>query len=154
MEHEINLRIILVKPTAGVDFAVQNGRGRIYEPMQKQRSVGKDLVFGFTVKVKGDRESAEPQFAGPVVQGPPADRFLYIDIGTLAGQDDSCWSRRMKIPLRGITWDIIDWLMSNPKSVLEASVPGTGTDGSPACATVKSFDGWKLVSARKFTDRV
>jgi hypothetical protein len=149
MEHEINLRIILVNPPTGVDFAVQKGRGRIYEPMQKQRSAGKDLVFVFAVNVKGDRKSAVPQFFGPVVQGPPANRFIYIDIGTLAGQDDSCWSRRMKIPLRGISWDMIDWLMSNPKSALEASVPGTGKDGSPACATVKSFDGWKLVRARK-----
>jgi hypothetical protein len=103
------------------------------------------LLFEFTVNVKGERKSAAPQFSGPVVQGPPADRFLYIDIGTYAGQEDSCWSRRMKIPLRGITWDMIGWLMDNPKSVLEASVPGTGRDGTPTCATVKPFDGWKLV---------
>ena len=148
MEQEINLRIVLVKPPAGVDFAIQNGRGRIYEPMQKQRSAGRDLLFEFTVNVKGDRKSSAPQFSGPVVQGPPAERFLYVDIGTLAGQEDSCWSRRMKIPLRGITWDMIDWLLNNPRSVLEASAPGTGRDGSPTCATVKPFDGWKLVGRK------
>jgi hypothetical protein len=44
---------------------------------------------------------------------------------------------------------MIDRLMSNPKAVLEASVPGTGKDGSPTCATVKSFDGWKFVRGGK-----
>src|SRR5689334_7725186 len=100
MESEIHLRIVLVKPPEGVDFAVQKGRGHAYEPVQKQRSAGKDLRFEFSINVKGDRKAAAPQFSGPFVQGPPADRFLYIDIGTLAGQHDSCWSRRMKIPLQ------------------------------------------------------
>jgi hypothetical protein len=61
MEQEINLRIVLVTPPAGVDFAVQKGRGRVYEPMQKQRSTGKDLLFEFCVNVKGDRKSADEQ---------------------------------------------------------------------------------------------
>jgi len=144
MEHEITLRIALVKPPAGVDFALQKGRGSIYEIVNKQRSQGRDLRFEFPVNVKGDRKAASPQFAGPFVQGPTQERFIYIDIGTAAGQFDSCWSRRLKIPLRGITWDSIDRLIADPKSVLETSVPGTGRDGGPTCATVKPFDGWRL----------
>jgi hypothetical protein len=33
-------------------------------------------------------------------------------------------------------------------AVLEARVPGTGKDGGPSCATVKPFEGWKLVQGR------
>jgi hypothetical protein len=77
---------------------------------------------------------------GPFVQGPPQQRFVYVDIGTYAGQADSRWSRRLKIPLEGIPAKTIP-----TGGVLEARVPGTGRDGGPNCATVKDFDGWKVV---------
>jgi hypothetical protein len=71
------------------------------------------------------------------------NRFIYIDIGTAAGQAD-IWSRRLKIPLTGITWSVIDQVNASSKAVLETHVPGTGKDGSPNCATVKPFDGWRV----------
>jgi hypothetical protein len=46
--------------------------------------------------------------------------------------------------LTGITWDIIDQVTADPKMILETTVPGTGKDGGPNCATVKPFDGWKV----------
>ena len=144
MEQELTLRIVLEKPPAGVDFGLQIGRGSNYETIQKQRSKAKDLHFEFTIGVKASRKDGTPVFVGPLVQGPPGERFIYIDIGTCAGQTDSCWSRRLKIPLSSITWDVIDRLLANSESVLETSVPGTGKDGGPTCATVKPFGGWKL----------
>ena len=145
MERALKLRIVLEKPTAGVDFGLQKGRGSDYETVQKQRSKGDDLSFEFTVAVKAGSKEAAPRFLGSLVQGPPVERFIYIDIGTSAGQADSCWSRRLKIPLTGITRDMIDRLLDHPEAVLETRVPGTGRDGGPNCATVKPFDGWKLV---------
>jgi hypothetical protein len=71
-------------------------------------------------------------------------RGIYVDIGTYAGQADSCWSRRLKIPLKGITWDTIDRLSARAEAVLETRVPGTGKDGGPNCATAKPFEGWEL----------
>jgi hypothetical protein len=142
MERELTLRIVLEKPPADVDFGLQKGRGSDYETIQTQRSKAKDLYFEFTVRVKASRKGAKPTLLGPFVQGPPDARFVYIDIGTLAGQADSCWSRRLKIPLSGITSDMIERL-SKSSAVLETHVPGTGRDGGPTCATVKPFDGWK-----------
>ena len=144
MERELTLRIVLEKPPAGVDFGLQKGRGSDYETIQKQRSKAKDLRFEFTIGLKASHKDGTPAFAGPLVQGPSNERFIYIDIGTCAGQTDSCWSRRLKIPLSGITWDIIERLLANSESVLETRVPGTGKDGGPTCATVKPFSGWKL----------
>jgi hypothetical protein len=144
MERELTLRIILEKPPVDVDFGLQKGRGSDYETIQKQRSEAKDLYFEFTVGVKASRKDATPAFLGSLVQGPPGERFIYIDIGTYAGQADSCWSRRLKIPLIGITWDMIDRLLANSEAVLETRVRGTGRDGGPTCATVKPFAGWKL----------
>ena len=137
------MRIILEKPLAGVDFGVQKGRGNDYETIQKQRSKGNDLSFEFNVRVKAASKGEAPNFLGPIVQGPVGERFVYIDIGTYAGQTGTNWSRRLKIPLRGITWKMIDQL-SGDDSVLETRVRGTGNDGGPTCGTVKPFAGWTI----------
>ena len=142
MEGEINLRIVLESPPAGVDYALQKGRGSDYETVQTQRSKGRDLHFEFTVRAIAVGKGAAPNFLGPFVQGPTGERFVYIDIGTYAGQTGTCWSRRLKIPLRGITWQMIEGL-TDAESVLETHVAGAGKDGSPSCATPKPFLGWK-----------
>jgi len=142
VESEITLQIILIKPTPGVVFGLQKGSGSNYETIQKQIPISNDLSFTFTIKVKGDRSKEKlPKFSGNFVQGSADNKFVYIDIGTCAGQSNTIWSRRLKIPLTGITWKDIDSLSSN--SMLQTSVPGTGRDGGPNCATVKPF-GWHL----------
>ena len=144
-ENEVTLRVILRQPTAGVDFALQKGHGSDYEPVQKQRSSGEDLVFEFSVDVKPGRDAENPRFAGPFVQGATGDKFFYLDIGTYAGQINTPWSRRLKIPLGGISGKMI-----KAGQVLEAEIPGTGKDGGPSCAyewrrRVGSGWGWKIV---------
>jgi len=147
MESEITLQIILIKPTPAVAFGLQKGSGNNYETVQKQVSTSGDLTFTFTINVKGDRSKDKlPKFSGSFVQGPADGKFVYIDIGTYAGQSDSIWSRRLKIPLTGITWKEIDLITSN--SMMQATVPGTGKDGGPNCATVKPFDGWHLKNSK------
>jgi len=140
MKLELKLRIVLERPPKGVDFGLQKGRGSAYETVQKQRSKESDLVFTFIVDAEAESNAVVPTLRGPFVQGPPDQRFVYLDIGTYAGQQDSCWSRRLKIPLRGITMAMV-----KSQAVLEARVPGTGKDGGPSCATVKPFGGWKLL---------
>jgi hypothetical protein len=140
MARELTLRIVIEQPPTGVDFALQKGSGSAYEPVQKQRSAGNDLVFEFQPAVKAGVSDSMAVPGGPFIQGPPRQRFVYVDIGTCAGQFDSCWSRRLKIPLAGIPAKVI-----RTGGVLEARVPGTGRDGGPSCATVKEFDGWKSV---------
>ncbi len=143
MESEIKLQIILIKPTPEVIFGLQKGSGSNYETVQKQIPTSNDLTFTFTIKVKGDRSKDKlPKFSGSFVHGSVDNKFVYIDIGTCAGQSDTIWSRRLKIPLTGITWKDIDLLSTD--SMLQASVPGTGRDGGPNCATVKPFGGWHL----------
>jgi len=145
MEGQITFQIILVRPTKEVDFGLQKGSGSNYETIQKQRYTSKDLVFKFDATVKGDNTKDKlPKLSGPFIQGPTNNKFVYIDIGTYAGQKDTGWARRLKVPLTGITWEQINKLNSNNGLVLETSVAGTGKDGGPNCATVKPFDGWYL----------
>jgi hypothetical protein len=140
MARELTLRIIIEQPPAGVDFALQKGSGSAYETVQKQRSHGEDLVFEFQPSIRVRVSDSMAALGGPFVQGPPRQRFVYIDIGTCAGQAESCWSRRLKVPLEGILARAI-----GAGGVFEARIPGTGRDGGPSCATVKDFDGWKRV---------
>jgi Family of unknown function (DUF5990) len=143
MEKELTLRIVLEKPPQGIDFGLQKGSGNNYETIQKQRSGNEDLNFQFTVRIK-DARSAQPIFLGPFVQGNSSGRFVYIDIGTYAGQTNTIWSRRLKVPLAGITQDMIGKVLLGETLLLESKVPGTGKDGGPNCATVKPFGGWQL----------
>ena len=106
MEQELNLLIILESPPPGIDFGLQKGGGNDYETIQIQRSKAGDLRFEFSVRVREGKDG-QPNFLGPFTQGPTAERFVYLDIGTYAGQKDTSWSRRLKIPLRGITWNQI-----------------------------------------------
>jgi hypothetical protein len=140
-EKQLLLTVILEKPPAGIDFGLQKGKGNNYEILQKQRSEGSDLSFRFALILKKDKEG-RMDFSGQFVQGPSGERFVYIGIGTYAGQLGSAYSRRLKVPLRNFPEDS-SWLDSEQPS-LETRVPGTGRDGGPNCATVKPFDGWKL----------
>jgi hypothetical protein len=140
---QLTLRIVVEQPPPGVDFALQKGSGSAFETVQKQRSQGNDLVFEFQPLIKEGVSDTMAALGGPFVQGPPRQRFVYIGIGTYAGQAGSGWSRRLKIPLAGIPAKFIA-----AGGVLEAHVPGTGRDGGPNCATVTDFEGCKPASAR------
>ena len=141
----VPLRIVLVDPPSGVDFGIQEGKGNEYKTIAVQRSKAGNLTLECTINVKGNRADGPPNFVGPISQGPPAGRFVYVDIGKSAGQIDSCWQRRIKIPLEGITWEMIDSVAEATKRLLQATIPGTGKDGGPSCATVKPIGGWKAV---------
>jgi hypothetical protein len=142
MTKDLSLRIVLQSPTPGVVYGLQKGKGPNYETIQKQTSDSTDLIFEFIVQAKPG-EDGNLVFLGPFTQGTPQDRFIYIDIGTYAGQTDTPWSRRLKIPLSGVSKELVAKLSQG--NVLTTKVPGRGKDGSPNCATVKPFDGWKII---------
>lgn len=147
IERELTFRIVLENPPAGVDFALQKGKGSNYEVVQKQRSGAGNLRFTFTARAASPDGIDVPNLLGPFVQGARDARFLYVGIGTFAGQTGTEWSRRLKVPLSGITEQLISEAGGNSDWVFETHLPGTGKDGGPNCATVKPFAGWKLVKS-------
>lgn len=145
MTSEIPIRLVLVDPPAGVDFGIQRGSGTSYETLLVQQRTRGDITFDFDLTVAESQRSGRPNFRGPLVQGPPANRFVYIDVGTYAGQKATPWSRRMKVPLQGITWTLIENVTRKPGSRLQGRIEGTGRDGGPNCATVDILDAWEIV---------
>ena len=142
-EQVLTLRITVVDPPADVEFQVQHGRHELTAPV---RVTAGAIVFEFPVRV-GARPNGEPNFLGPYAQGPPDGRFVYVNSGTLAGQSDSCWTRRAKVPLTPIGWPLIDRARQQ-RGVLEVSFKGTGRDGGPTCASVKlEASAWRVADA-------
>ena len=131
---ELALRITVRRPPSGVAFAVQRAATDLLEPSARAPDF---LVFDFTVRVGAVTEGAAPRLLGPFTHGPPAARFVYLNAGQRAGQATSCWDRRAKVPLAGITASMIRSALSSRGARIETEIEGTGADGGPTCATVK-----------------
>lgn len=144
MEYQLALQVTLVAPPEGLDYGLQYGKGNDYQTIQKQRSTGADVAFNCLLTVKDNREDGLRNFLGPLTQGPATGRFFYIGIGKYAGQLDAGWGGRIKVPLSGITWEMIHEVSSNSTAVLEAHLPGTAKNGGPSCATLHPMTGWKV----------
>jgi len=148
MERELPLRITVVHPPGGVVFRLQRGRDELVPP---SHTSDEHLSFDFTLRVS-DRNGM-PNFRGPLAQGTPASRFVYVNSGTLAGQAESCWTRRAKVHLADITWELIEQALSRPGTILEACIAGTAGDGGPACATVPLLEGgWRILQMNGLDD--
>ncbi len=146
MATQLTLKIILQKPTPGVVYGLQKGKGSNYETIQKQLANSGDLTFEFPVGIKFDE--GRPVFFGPFTHGSPVERFIYIDIGTYAGQTGTQWGRRLKIPLKGITSSLFERFTDD--DCLLATLPGSGgKDGGPTCGTIQPPQGWKKANRMK-----
>ena len=130
---EVALRIVVVHPPPGVLFGVQLGPAGLCAPT---RWTPDALYFDIVIGHDPGTPDSPLRLRGPAVQGPPAGRFLYVNSGVPAGQLDSCWERRAKITLRGITWALLAEQRAEPRSVLEVRIEGRNRDGGPCCGSV------------------
>src|SRR6266550_6566994 len=130
--NELALRITVLHPPPGVTFRVQRGKSELVEPDRVDNDA---ISFEFTVRLGARERGKSPNFLGPFAQGTPSSRFVYVNSGTYAGQKDTLWSRRAKIPLAGISWSLIQ---KSRGGVLETKIEGTGSDGGPVCASVRT----------------
>jgi hypothetical protein len=139
-EKELQLRIVVLQPPPGVVFAVQEGRSALLPPAE----VHKDkIAFQFSVRAVKESPGDPPNFLGPFAQGPRGGRFVYVNSGRHAGQKDTLWDRRAKVPLGGIAWSLVEAALAK-RAAVEARVDGVGRDGGPACGSVRLVDTWRL----------
>lgn len=139
-ERMILIRVTVVQPPVGVRFCLQHGKAHL---VGGAISKGDDLPFTFEVRARPEANGGA-RLLGPFVQGPPTARFVYICVGRYAGQSESPWQRRIKVPLSGIRWEMIESLATGH---LASAFEGTMADGSPACATVKLTQSWKVCAS-------
>jgi hypothetical protein len=142
MDRELPLRIVVIAPPKGVTFRVQRGKSELVPPSVVSAD---SISFELSVRVRRGNDGS-PNFLGPYAQGPPRARFIYVNSGTLAGDPGSCWTRRTKVHLAGISLALIESTLDAKGGVVAAQIAGKGRDGGPACATVPLLDGgWKVV---------
>lgn len=140
---EIRLRIIVDDPVPGVYLRLQRGKDELVDATSQ---TARQVAFNFTARTGTPLPNGAPNFLGPFTQGPPTLRFVYIRVGRSAGQPNTPFDRRAKIPLGGISAELLAQALAKPSSVLEVHIPGRGKDGTPTCASVKVPPGaWKLV---------
>jgi hypothetical protein len=139
MRHEVPFRITVTKPLMGVAMLVQRGRDELLPPA-KVSDEAISFEFDLTVDVSGNTLN----FLGKYSQGPKNERFVYVNSGKHAGQNNTIWDRRAKISLKSITREQIENVLSSSGSRLETTMNGVGRDGGPTCASVKGLV-WKVV---------
>lgn len=131
----ITLRLTLADPVPGVRYSLQKDAA----PFEPVTAGNGPLSFDVPIRL-----SADNRFLGPFVRREgPARRFVYIRIGTSAGDHASPWSRRAKIDIHDIPPALLD--RAREGRTLEVVLPGRGKDGSPACATVRPTTPWRAL---------
>lgn len=134
------LRITVVDPPPNVLWALQLGRDEIVKPSAVTKG---RISFDFSVEIVDESSKGAFRLRGPAVQGPPGGRFVYLRIGTYAGQQGTDVARRAKIGLEGITRELAAAVKSKRGGVLEVQFAGTDKKGGAACATVPLLgNGW------------
>ncbi|WP_460676234.1 DUF5990 family protein [Hymenobacter coalescens] len=127
----------------GVTMALQHGTTTLLPPVAASSEL---LVFETELGVVQASEQHRFRLSGPCVHGRGDDRFLYLNAGTYAGQADSCWSRRAKVPLPVLTAALVEQALATPDNVFRARMWGCAGDGGPACASIRLLDaGWSLI---------
>ena len=135
-ETVITLRLTVADPVPGVRYSLQDQNS---VPVGPRTASDKPLVFEIPVRLHPDGRKT-----GPFVRREgPGRRFVYIAIGTAAGDCGSVWSRRAKIDIHDIPATLLDEARAG--RVLAADLPGRDRKGGPACATVRPLDGWRAL---------
>ena len=133
---EVRLRLVIETPVPGVAYSLQDKES---QPVDAKMSKGAAIVFEFPIRVAGGPKSYGEQ----VRSEGPERRFVYIATGQQAGQQESCWSRRMKIDIHTIPEALITEARAG--KVLQATINGTASDGTPACASTPLRKTWRAV---------
>lgn len=127
---ETRWRIVIEQPVVGVLHSLQSGNDGVLDP--KSSRDGEPLMFDFPVRI-----GPGPKFFGDQVRREgQVRRFVYIRIGQLAGDAVSPWSRRIKIDIHDIDAALLDRAVEG--GVIEMTIIGTASDGTPTCATARA----------------
>lgn len=138
----LSLRITVVDPPPHIRWALQLGKDEIVEPTS---ATSHRISFDFSVDVADGEAEGNFRLRGAAVQGKPGQRFVYLRMGTYAGQTDIDAGWRAKIGLEGITRELVEAVRKRGSGRLAVEFAGTNPKGGPACATVPLLgQGWHV----------
>ena len=137
---EITLCLVVIEPPDGVKMAMQRGKSDLSDLIEPLEATKDALIFAFSLVV-ADLEVIPVRFTGKFAQGPADTRFVYVRSGTMAGQTTSPWTRRAKVPLFGISAELVRAALASHQPLV-AHVAGQARDGGPFCASVPLLKPW------------
>lgn len=141
---QVQMLLLITAAPPGVRWAVQHGRNGLLPP---HASTAELMSFAFTLGLGPALSDGSFNFRGPFPQGTPADRFVYLNSGTYAGQQDTVWARRAKIKLAGIPRPLVEAAAGDANVAIAGRLHGTAKDGGPVCASVDpGLIRWQLES--------
>jgi len=130
----VRLRLTIADPVPGVCYSLQDKDNHPVDPV---RASSEPLSLDVPLRLSDDG-----RWLGPFVRREgPQRRFVYIAIGTSAGDHGSEWTRRAKIDIHDLPEPLK--VAARTGGVPEAVLPGRAKDGTPACATVRVRE-WRL----------
>lgn len=145
----LKLKIRLKDPPSNYAFCLQRGKGSKAERLdyiEVLEGADRTVEFELEVTVRAAKNLPEPDFFGPHAQGTIGARFFYLCIGTVKDRGDPLWSGRIKVPLVGIDWSMIEQA-AKPNHFLFARYEASRPDGQPVYASVQLLDrGWTIES--------
>lgn len=145
----LNLKIQLVDPPLNYAFCLQRGKGAKAERLdyiEVLEGEVRSVEFELGVEVRTAKDRPDPDFFGPFAQGTSGSRFFYVCIGEVVDSGDPEWTGRVKVPLAGIDWSIVDGA-TEPGRVLFARYQASRSDGQPVYASVQLLgEGWMIQS--------
>jgi len=140
MKEKVPIRIEVLRPPAAISMQIQRGRDELLPPSRASQT---RLVFDLIIDV--DLSGETPNFLGPYAQGPKHARFIYVNSGRQAGQQETEISRRAKLSLMGVTQSQLEQVISTRGSRLSSVIEGTDKRGDPVCASVKGIE-WQVIT--------
>jgi hypothetical protein len=136
-EPEVTLEITCLRaPTRDGQFGLQDKNGRLYPAAQEADG---SAVFHCQVRAKPAAAGGPPNFSGAFAHGTPQERFLYLSLRP-ADSPEAAWLKRIKVPLKSITWQQVEAAARHADARLACTVDGGGS------GTVKlASGGWQVV---------
>lgn len=138
-ETQVTLEITCLQPPTqpGV-FGLQDKNQRLLPPTP---AADGSAVFRCQVRAKPAAASGPPNFSGEFTHGSPQERFLYLSLRSVDGPE-AAWLKRIKVPLKSITWEQVEAAANHPAARLACTADGGGS------GTVKLVGGgWRVVKA-------
>lgn len=136
-EPQVTLEITCLHPPMRQGaFGLQDKNQRLHPPAQ---AAGGSAVFRCQVRAKPAAAGGPPNFSGAFTHGTPHDRFLYLSLRPVDGPQE-VWIKRIKVPLKSITWEQVEAAARDADARLACTVEGGGS------GTVKLIGkGWQVV---------
>lgn len=133
IEYTVTLQVTCQHPPIGYgDFGLQDKNDRLHPPASTSADA---WTFECAVRVKQNEKTGMPNFLREFAHGTADKRFLYLSL-----RANDAYQKRIKVPLKSITWEQVLEAAGSEDSKLACAVNSART------GTVKLLGaGWQMV---------